>query len=489
MNSSSVKKEALTAVSWHFAGQIARQMSSFVIGIVLARLLLPSDFGLIALATVFISITYAFVDSGFAAALIQKKNCTEEDYSTVFYFNLIISLFFYLLIFFFASTIASFFDDERLVIIIKVLGLLILLYALSSVQIARFKKELNFKIQANAMISASVASGIIGIGFAYFGFGVWSLIIQSILNQLILVVLFWVKSNWRPKCIFSFISLKSLFGFGSKLLISGIIFQIYNNLNSMVIAKFYSLSDLGFFNRAIRFQQLASNQIVGTVSEVTFPLFSNIQNDKIRLLNIVRLSLKTTLYISTPLSLGMLLLADHIVLGLLGEKWSGAIEFLQLLCIYALFYPMAPIFTNVIMAIGRSDIFLKLEILRRVLDVSVLLVGAFVGIKEMILTMIIVIVISTSVTFFVINKLIIYKTYYLLFDLKDTVFCSLVISISIVTCLLILPSTMNHLIVVVICFFTSAFMFIGFSELIKASEYLYLKQFTLTKLTNRKNNI
>lgn len=488
MDNSSLKSDALGAVSWHFGGQIAKQFSSFVIGIILARLLSPSDFGVIALASVFISVTYAFVDSGFASALIQKKNCTEDDYSTVFFFNLIISIFFYLIIFLFSGTIASYFNNDKLINVIRVLGVLIMLYAFSSIQVAILKKELNFKMQANVIIFASVVSGGTGVGFAYAGFGVWSLVIQSILNQLILVVIYWMKSKWKPKFVFSIDSLKSLFAFGSKLLVTGIIYQIYNNFSSVIIAKFYSMADLGFYNRAVRFQQLASNQIVGTVSEVTFPLFANIQDDTEKLLKGIRLSIRATFYISTPLSLGMLILSNHIILGLIGEKWDGSIEYLRLLSIYAIFYPLAPILTNAIMAIGRSDVFMKLEIFRRVLDISVLLVGAFIGIKEMISTMILVIFISSTVAYFIVNKLICYKLSDFLNDFKNVIITSLAVSLVNLGCLFLLPSTIPSLLVVTICIVTSIIMFVICSELMKANEYILIKEFVSSKIIKSKKN-
>ncbi|OGU61905.1 MAG: hypothetical protein A2455_15835 [Ignavibacteria bacterium RIFOXYC2_FULL_35_16] len=487
MNKNIISKEnVLSAVSWHFTGSIVKLFFSFTIGVIIARLLTPSAYGVVGLATVFITITNAFVDSGFGMALIQKKECTSLDFSTVFYFNIFVSIVAYSLIFLAAGSIANFFHENQLITIIRVLGILIIFDALNAVQLSQLKKKLNYKFQTLINIASALISGGLGIFLAYNGYGAWSLIWQAITNQSILVVGYWISNKWRPKLEFSFNSLKSLFAFGSRLLLTGIIYQLYNNLNSIMIAKFYSASELGLFTRADRFQQISSKQISGTMAEITFPLFSNIQDDKPNLKKTVRYSIKAVMFVSTPLTFSMMILAKLIILGLIGERWQGSIQFLQLLCIYGLFYPIIPIITNIINALGKSDLFLKLEIVRRVMDVPVLFIGAFIGIKEMICVMIIVIMISIIITMRSVHKLIDYSIIELLSDIKSAFLVSLAIGIALMSYLLTVQKYFSNFQNLTISILISTSLFFIISEVYKINEYLLLKGFVINRLKNFK---
>lgn len=372
---------------WSFVDSFAGQGIQFLVGIVLARVLSPIDFGLIGMLTVFIAVSQSFVDSGFASALIRKKNCTIADYSTVFYFNLAVSIFVFGILYLAAPTIAAFFEEPQLKDLLRVLGLGLILNAAGLIQRTIFTKEVNFKVQTQVSLIASVVSGAIAITMAYQGYGVWSLVALTLLRFGVNSLVIWVKSSWRPSWIFSAKSFKELFGFGSKVLLSGLINTAYQNVYYVIIGKYFSAAELGFYTKAAEFNKLPSQNMNSVISRVSYPLLSNLQDNPILLKNGYVKLIRTTMFLSFLLMLCMSAIARDLLLVLIGEAWLPAVPYLQLLCFVGMLYPLHSLNLNMLQVQGRSDLFLKLEIIKKLMAVPVIALGVWKGIEVMIIGM------------------------------------------------------------------------------------------------------
>ena len=301
-----LKQKTVSGLIWSFTDSLFGQGIQFVVGIVLARILSPHDFGLIGMLTIFIAISQSFIDSGFSQALIRKQDCSPTDYSTVFYFNMVIGIIFYLLLFVSSGAISSFFNEPQLKLLVRVLGLNLMLISFSIIQRTILTKELNFRLQTRISVVGSVGSGIIAITMAYKGFGVWSLVALTLSKFGLTSLFLWIWSVWKPLWIFSRTSFKELFSFGSKLLVSGLIDTIYRNIYYFVIGKFFSTVELGYYARADQFQAIPSQSITEIISRVSYPVLSSIRDDPILLKSGYKKLIKSTMLISFLLMLGLL---------------------------------------------------------------------------------------------------------------------------------------------------------------------------------------
>lgn len=378
----SLKSQAVKGVVWSAVERFSVQGIQFVLSIIIARLVAPSEYGLIAMLGIFLAIAQTFIDSGFSNALIQKKDRTEVDFSTVFYFNIVVSLVVYLILFLSAPYIALFYKEPLLDIITKWVGVNIIISALSIVQRAKLTIQLNFKTQAKASLIAVVVSGICGITMAYYGYGVWALVCQSLLNNLLNTLLLWVFARWMPAFIFSWQSFKGLFSFGSKLLLSGLLHTIYLNLYTLVIGRKYSATDVGYYNRSYSIAQYPSVNIVGVISRAIYPIQCGIQNDEERLNRSFIQYLRISCCIVVPLMLLLAALSKPLILIMLTERWLPAAEILCiLLCAYSL-YPIMYISWQMLNVRGRSDLSLKSEVLKKTVAIIVLLSTISLGMKQ-----------------------------------------------------------------------------------------------------------
>lgn len=378
--SDSIKHQVVKGVMWSAIERFSVQGIQFVLTIIIARLVLPSDYGLIAMLNVFLAIAQVFVDSGFSNALIQKKDRTETDFSTVFYFNIFISIVFYLLLYFGAPYIASFYKEPDLSPITRWIGLNIVIAGFSIVQRAKLTINVDFKRQAKASLIAVLISGIMGILLAYKGWGVWALVIQSLSNSLLNTLLLWIFAKWIPKWEFSRESFNTLFSFGSKLLLSGLLHTIYINLYSLVIGRRYTSMDVGFYNRAYQFASFPSINVVGIFSRVIFPIQCKMQDDeylKVSFLKYLRMSC----FIIFPLMTIVTVLSKPLVLLLLTEKWLPAAELLSILCIAYMWYPIMVVNNQILNVKGRSDYFLYAEILKKVIAIAILFITLPFGVR------------------------------------------------------------------------------------------------------------
>lgn len=380
-----LKDKTLKGVSWSFIDNIAGSGITFLVGLVLARLLSPAEFGIIGMITIFISISNSIVDSGFSNALIRKLDASDKDYNTVFIFNLGVSLLLYLLLYIGAPAISHFFKEPQLIPVTRVVGLVLVCNALGIIQRTLLVKAVNFKTQAKISIIASSGSGIIGIGMALYGFGVWSLVAQQLSRQLLNSLFLWVFNRWRPAIQFSINSFKELFGFGSKLMISGIINTVYQNIYYLIIGKFYTPSQLGQYTRAEQFKTIFASNLTSVIQRVSYPVLSSIQNEEERLLAAYRKVIKTTMMVTFACMLGMAAVAKPMILVLIGEKWLPAVTYLQIMCFAGMLYPLHAINLNILQVKGRSDLFLKLEIYKKIMAIIPITLGIFFGIEYLLL--------------------------------------------------------------------------------------------------------
>lgn len=381
----SIKNKAITGIKWSFIDNIANSGITFLVGIVLARLLSPVEFGILGLITVFIAISNSIVDGGFATALIRKNDVTDNDYNTVFYCNLGIAILLMLVLIFFSNTIARFFNESILRLILPVMSLLLLINAFTIIQRTIFVKRIDFKTQAKISLIASVGSGIIGISLALFKFGVWSLVAQQLSRQVLLSFFLWFYSNWRPKLVFSNESFKELFGFGSKILLSNLVNTFYQNIFLSIIGKLYNTEQLGKYTRAEQFNTIFTNNLTVIIQKVSFPALSLLQNDKARLSFMFRKSIIYSSIITFALVFGLAAMAKPIILILIGAKWIDSVLYLQILCLYGILYPLSIINLNMLNIQGRSDLLLKLELIKKLLFIPVFVVGFYFELKYMLL--------------------------------------------------------------------------------------------------------
>ena len=357
----SVRSQLLHGVAWNFIEKVLMRGASFVIGIILARLLSPSDFGLIGMLAIFVAISNVFIEGGLAKALIQRKDCQDIDFSTAFVANVSMSLVIYVVLFLTAPLIADFYDEPILTDITRILSLNFVLGSFNIVQRAKLMANVDFKSLAQINVISTIVSGIVGIAMAYYGWGVWSLVGQTLCSTIVLLLLFPFYSKWRPSIKFSPNSFRQLFGFGSKLMATGVYSVILNNISTICIGRFYKSNQLGFYTRASQFSEIISSTMFDVLGNVTFPVLSHLQDDREKLVSVYRKSLFITAMLIFPLMILCALLSRPMVIILLTEKWLPCVVLMQWLFLARMFTPLSAINMNILNAIGRSDLFMKLD--------------------------------------------------------------------------------------------------------------------------------
>jgi len=380
-----IKHKAAKGLFWSSLERFSAQGVQFVLGLILARILLPEDYGLIGMLAIFLAISETFIQSGFGTALIQKKDRDNLDYSTTFYFNIFVAGFFYLLLFFCAPLIAKFYNEPQLLDLTRVIGFTIVINSFGVVQRTRFTVRLDFKTQTKASLSAITISGLIGIYLAYSGYGVWAIVVQTLVRRTLEVLVLWFYSKWLPKLAFSIDRFRQLFSFGSKLLLSSLLDTIYRNIYTIIIGKLFSAQTLGFYTRAKQLNDFPSSNMTAVIGRVTFPLLSDLQDDNEKLIPAFRRIIKMSALVIFPLMIGMASLAEPLIIVTLTDKWIESVWMLQLLCFSGMWYPIQAQNLSVLNVKGRSDLFLRLEIVKKVMITIVLVISVPLGIKAMII--------------------------------------------------------------------------------------------------------
>ena len=431
MADQSIKEKTVKGTFWSAADTFLAQGVSFVVGVVLARLLTPEEYGLIGIVTIFMTVMMGVIDSGFRNALIRKKEATDEDYSTLFFFNLVMSILMFAILFWGAPWIAGFFERPELVALVRVMGVLLIIQALSIVQDTILTKRIDFKTKTKASVISAVISGGIGIAMAFAGFGVWSLVAQRLSQQLIYSGLLWILNKWWPKIQFSIDSFRYMWGFGWKLLVSGLLDNIWKELNQVVVGKFYSPTSLGQFTRAQQYANLFSSNINTVVQRVTYPVLAEMQGDKERMKRGFRHIIKITMFVTAVLMISMGAVSEPLIYCLIGPQWHEAATYLPLICICMSFYPLHAINLNMLQVQGRSDVFLILEIVKKIIAIGPICLGIFVSIYWMLIGTVIIGIISFFLNSYYTGKDLGYSSWMQLKDIMPSYFLAFVVALSV----------------------------------------------------------
>ena len=465
--SESLKQKTANGVLWSAIEQFSVQIIQFVLGLIMARILSPQDYGLVGMILVFTSIAETFVNSGFSNALIRKQNKTEVDYSTAFYFNIVVGLVAYFILFFLSPFIARFYNEPLLESLTKAISINVFINSLGIVQRARYSIKVDFKTQAKATTTSVLISGIIGIWMAYNGYGVWAIVWQSVIRNALNVLLLWIFAKWLPLLQFSWQSFREMWSFGYKLLLSGLLGTIYNNVYQLIIGKVFSAQDLGNYTRAKQFAAFPSSNITGIIGRVTYPILSSIQDDDVRLEHVYRKYLRLSAFIVFPLMVGLAALTEPLIIYILTDKWSAAIILLQIICFSMMWYPIHAINLNLLQVKGRSDLFLKLEIIKKLMGVTILCITVPMGLVAMCIGSIFGNILGLAVNTYYTGKLINVGFWLQMRDLLPTLLLSLFMGVVVFLSVMFISFNIVKLVVGVV---VGVVFYIGVAYLFKMEE-------------------
>lgn len=470
---------------WRFAERCGAQIVTFIVSIVLARILAPEDYGQIALITVFTTIMQVFVDSGLGTALIQKKDADDLDFSSVFYFNFVVCLVLYAIMFMAAPIIAAFYNDLSLIPIIRVISLTIVISGVKGIQQSYVSRNMLFKRFFYATLGGTVFSAFFGIGLAYAGFGVWAIVAQQLSNTAIDTLILWLTVKWRPKKMFSWERLKALLSFGWKMLASALLDTVYGNIRSLIIGKLYSSADLAYYNQGDKFPTVIASNINASIDSVLLPTMASEQDNASRVKAMTRRAIKTSTYIMAPLMMGLAFCAEPIVRLVLTDKWLPCVPYLRIFCITYMFYPIHTANLNAIKAMGRSDLFLKLEIVKKIMGLTILLLTMHWGVMIMAYSLLLSSVLSQIINSWPNWKLLNYNYWEQIKDILPGILIAIFMGLCVnLVALLHLSDVVTLLIQIPI----GAIIYIGASVIFRLESFAYLWNM-IKSLSKKKRNI
>ena len=462
---------------WRLAERCGAQAVTLIVSIVLARILTPSDFGTVSLVMIFTTIMQVFVDSGLGTALIQKKDADDLDFSSVFYFNFAVCLILYAVMFVSAPFIADFYNDTSLTQIIRVISLTIVISGVKGIQQSYVSRNMLFKRFFFATLGGTIFSAFLGIGMAYAGCGVWSIVAQQLLNTAIDTLILWITVKWRPKKMFSWERLKSLLSYGWKLLASSLLDTVYNNLRNLIIGKIYTSADLAYYNQGDKFPKVIVTNINASIDSVLLPSMAGQQDCRDRVKSMTRRAIKTSTYIMAPLMMGLMFCAEPVVKLLLTDKWLPCVPYLRIFCFTYMFWPIHTANLNAIKAMGRSDYYLKLEILKKSIGLILLLLTMRISVMAMAYSLIISSIFSQVINSWPNWKLLDYNYFEQMRDILPSIIIALLMGFTVYFIgLLQLPT----IIILFIQVIAGAAIYIGTSALLHLEEFEYL--FGMVKL-------
>lgn len=477
-----MKENVITNFIWRFAERCGAQCVSFIVSIVLARLLDPEVYGTVALVTVFTVILQVFIDSGLGTALIQKKEADDLDFSTVFYFNFVVCFVLYICMFWAAPYIAYFYNRPELVSLVRVISLTLIISGVKNIQQAYVSRNMLFKRFFFATIGGTVFSAVIGIIMAYKGFGVWALVAQQLSNAAIDTLILWITVKWRPKWMFSFDRLKGLLSFGWKLLISALLDTGYNNIRQLIIGKLYSSVDLAYYNKGKQFPNLIVTNINTSIDSVLLPVMSKEQDDAEQIKRMMRKSISLSTYIMAPLMMGLAFVAPTVIELILTDKWLPCVPFLRIFCITYMFYPIHTANLNAINAMGRSDLFLKLEVIKKFVGIVLLISTMWSGVMVMAYSLLISSFLSQIINSWPNRKLL---NYGYLEQLKD-ILPGILLAVFMGICVCVLEYLpLSNIVILFMQILLGATIYIGGSIIFKLDSFQYLQE-TIKSLITKK---
>ena len=485
MAGESLKSQTVRGVGWSAIDTIANYGISFFVGLVLARLLTPEDYGLIGIITAFVMVSNNIVDGGFFNALVRKLDANDSDFSTIFYLNLAVSALLTLALFYGAPFIASFFKIDALIPLTRAMSVIVIINALAIVPKSILTIKIDFKTQTKISVISSTTSGFVGIGMAITGCGVWSLVGQQISRQILNTTFLWIYNHWMPKLIFSSKSFKDMFGFGWKIMVSNLLDSIWKEINQVVIGKCYSPVELGQYSRASQFSGIFSTVLTTVIQRVSYPVLCTIQNETERMVVAYRRVIKMTMLITFVLMLGLAAIAEPMVLVLVGEQWLPCVPYLQLLCFTMMLYPLQSINLNMLQILGRSDIYLYLEIIKKILAIGPILLGIYVSIYWLLIGNLIVCIISYFLNTSYSGKKLNYSSWTQLLDVSKSFIISLSMALPLWSMSFL---SLSPFIILPLQLLVGAIIVYALCEWFKLEEYVELKDILITyyeKIFNR----
>jgi O-antigen/teichoic acid export membrane protein len=481
MSEQSLKDKTVKGTIWSAADALLGQGVTFIVGLVLARLLSPEDYGLIGIVAIFTTILTGIVDSGFSNALIRKIDTKDEDYNTMFITNMVVSILLFGLLYVCSPLIADFFARQELIWLVRAMGFILILQALSITQVTILTKRIDFKTKTKASLISAVLSGAIGIGMAFTGFGVWSLVGQQLSKQLLYTLCLWFFNKWWPKLEFSIESFKYMWGFGWKLMVSGLLNNIWNQLYQVVVGKFYSPATLGQYSRAKDFASIFSSNLTMIIQRVSYPVLAEVQDDRERMVAGYRKIIKTTMFVTAISLLSLGAISDPLLYCLIGPQWHEAASYMPLVCLSMSLYPLHAINLNMLQIQGRSDIFLVLEIVKKVIAVGPICLGIFVNIYWMLIGSIVIGIISFFLNSYYTGRELHYTSWMQLKDIAPSYFVAFVIAFS-VYFLKYLP--LSYWIVLSLQLLLGTIVFFSLCLFMRLEEYREIKSIVSPHLKN-----
>lgn len=474
---SDIRSQATKGVFWSFVERFSVQGVQFLIGIIMARLLTPYDYGLIGMLAIFMSLSQVFIDGGFSTALIQKKDRSNADYTTVFYVNLGISILLYGIIFLCAPLISVFFCQPVLTDIARVYCFNLVINSLAAVNRTKLLIEVDFKTQSKISLISAILSGAIGLYFAYHGYAVWALVIQGIVSAVLNVGLSFFYVRWLPALMFSVESFHSLFRFGSKVLVATIISSVYTNLYNLAIGKKFNSADLGFYTRADQFTSLVSKNVTDIINRVSLPVLTNIQDDDIRLVDAYRKYIKAATFLIFPLTMGLCGIAKPLILVLLTEKWANTIVLMQILSFNYLLGPITTVNLNLLYVKGRSDLILRLEIIKKTIAFTILFVSLFFSLEVVCMGLVVYSIIATYLNCHYTDRILKYGFVDQMRDIMPSLLLSIIVLVESLVISELVNNCLFSIVTSIIVCFLSYFSVAYFLELSALKEILSLIKF------------
>ena len=477
-------QKTISGIIWNLAERVGAQVVTLIVSIVLARILLPEDYGIVSIVTIVITILNVFVSSGLGTALIQKKNSDQLDFSTIFYTGIFLSIVLYIILFFTAEPIASFYKNDQITWVLRIMGLRLPLAAINSVQQAYVSKKMIFRKFFFATLAGTIISGFVGIFMAYKGYGVWALVAQYLTNVTIDTIVLFIIVRWKPSFIFSFNRLKKLFSYGWKLLISGLLDTGYNELRSLIIGKKYSTTDLAYYDKGKQFPSLLATNVNTSISTVLFSAMSKIQESREKIKEVTRKSIKICSYLIFPCMVGLACVAEPFVKVVLTDKWLPIVPYLQIMCFVYAFWPVHTANLSALKAIGRSDLFLVLEIIKKVIGIGILLVTMWFGVFWIAMGMVFTTIISAFINAFPNRKLLNYTYREQFLDFLPNIFICVLMGIPVYFMSYL---NINIYLLLILQIFAGVFIYFIGSFLTKNYSFLYLYNFTKSLYFKHKN--
>jgi len=468
----SFRKKSILGVFWVFIQQFSGQAVTFVISIILARILMPADFGLIGMIAVFMSISQILLNSGLTQSLIRETKPTQLDYSTVFYFNIGVGAILYIILFMVAGWIADFYKQAILTSIVRVYALIIVINAFGAVQFTRLTKQMDFKTQMMVTVPSLFVGGIVGVVLALKGYGVWALVYMSLLQAIMRTIQVWFRSKWIPSWQFSKEKFKYHFGFSYKLGLSGLINSLYSNLYQIVIGKFFAASQVGFYARAESMRNLPVGNIAAALNKVTYPMFAEIKDDNPRLKKVYRMLMQSVTFLLAPIMVYLIVIAEPLFRLLFTEKWLPAVPYFQILCVSGILYPLHSYNLNILNVKGRSDLFLKLEVLKKFLGILIIILTINFGILALIWGQLFASFISLFINSHYSGKFINYSLRHQIRDIAPTLLLAAFVGMVVWSMDFYLFNDWNDIFQILIPSFTGVILFLGIAHILRFEAYL-----------------